>query len=275
MLRLNPESLKYFIIFTESKNFTEASKKLDISVSAIIQSINNLEKKLDFKLINRNKDNQTITNEGKIFLEKAKDFIEELSNIELFIKAKDFYREELKIGWNNFWGSYILPEMIEKTFQKYSNIYPKVYGFSLEEAQSLILNNTLDFAIVTGEINNEIKISINDEIKYLKGKKVNILDIYSKKDSNINATISSLLKIDNQEFHIETPNLSVLILLLQNLDIKSRIPSIIYEKISLKKNLNIKKNLSDDYLVPYLIWNKNMILTETKSYFISTFEELQ
>lgn len=275
MLRLNPESLKYFIIFSESKNFTEASKKLDISVSAIIQSINNLEKKLDFKLINRNKDNQTITNEGKIFLEKAKAFIEELSNIEIFMKAKDFYREELKIGWNNFWGSYILPEIIEKTFQKYSNIYPKVYGFSLEEAQSLILNNTLDFAIVTGEINNEIKISINDEIKYLKGKKVNILDVYSKNDSNINATISSLARIDNQEFHIETPNLSVLILLLKNLDIKSRIPSIIYENLSFKKNLNIKKSLLDNYLVPYLIWNKNMILTETKSYFISKFEESQ
>lgn len=274
MLSIKTEWIRYFIVLSESKNFSEASKKLDISISALVQSVNNLENNLKLKLIKKNHNETTLTPEGINFLEKAEVFIKELSNIEFFMKKRYTLKEEIRIGWTNFWGSYILPDIIKKLSERHKNIYPKIYGFSSDEAQKLVLENKLDFAIVTGKANTIFKITESKNLNFLEGKKTNIINISSNKNPEIKINISSFNKELVNECDIEVANLSTLILILKSIECSSKIPDIIYEKLAFKNKIfNIEK--TDSFITPYLIWSNNLFITETKNSFIEIFKELQ
>ncbi|MFN8672532.1 MAG: LysR family transcriptional regulator [Candidatus Sericytochromatia bacterium] len=282
MLNLKTEWIRYFIVLSESANFSIASKKLDISVSALVQIINNLENTLKIKLITRGKKNNTLTKEGVIFLEKSMNFINNLSNLEVELKNLALEKDELKIGWSNFWGSYILPDIIEKISKKYSNIYPKIYGFSTNEAIALVKEKKLDFALISK--NETDNLEAYENLAFLLGKKSNFIKVknkmiysdskYNNSDSitSVSLTISNIKK--DSDKNIEVANLSTLIYLLEKNNFIAEIPFIIYKNLSYKENLTILKE-TNKLITPCLIWNKELNITKLKKSFIKTFLELQ
>src|SRR5699024_12360374 len=71
MIRLNYNSLRYFIEVAETLSFTKASKNLYVSQPGISQQIHLLEAQLGVKLHNRTTRNVTLTEEGKLLYNKT------------------------------------------------------------------------------------------------------------------------------------------------------------------------------------------------------------
>src|SRR5699024_8489447 len=71
MIRMNYNSLRYFIEVAETLSFTEASKNLFVSQPGISQQIHLLETQLGVKLLNRTTRNVTLTEEGKFLYNKT------------------------------------------------------------------------------------------------------------------------------------------------------------------------------------------------------------
>src|SRR5690625_5498645 len=71
MIRLNYNSLRYFIEVAETLSFTKASKNLYVSQPGISQQIHLLETQLGVKLLNRTTRNVTLTEEGKFLYNKT------------------------------------------------------------------------------------------------------------------------------------------------------------------------------------------------------------
>src|SRR5690625_334607 len=71
MIRLNYNSLRYFIEVAETLSFTKASKNLYVSQPGISQQIHLLETQLGVKLLNRTTRNVPLTEEGKFLYNNA------------------------------------------------------------------------------------------------------------------------------------------------------------------------------------------------------------
>lgn len=271
-MSLKIEWLKYFILFCEFKNFTETAKKLDITTASLSQNIKALEKYLGTELIKRESNHNKITEQGYIFLEKAKESLLKFEKIESSFKnkTKNNKKNILKIGWTNIWGSNILPEIMEALMKKNETVYPKIYAFTIEEAIKCIELNELDFAIITIKNGNRSFLEENDKISYKEGKIVYFIDILNSDNKNNKKIYLSTSNNENTDFCIKTASIATLVYLCEKGNFSTTLPEILVSKKDLK-NFKQKK---DFYIQPTLIWNKNIYKTELTVEVINLFMEL-
>ena len=145
---INYELYKVFYHVASTLSFSEASKQLFISQSAVSQSIKVLEKKLNQTLFIRSTKRVQLTPEGEILLkhiEPAMNLINKGEN--QLLKANTLNGGQLRIGASDTICRYFLVPFLNEFHKMYPNIHIKVTNRTSIECARLLDNGQVDFII--------------------------------------------------------------------------------------------------------------------------------
>lgn len=145
---INYELYKVFYHVAATLSFSEASKQLFISQSAVSQSIKVLEKKLDQTLFIRSTKKVQLTPEGEILLkhiEPAINLIQKGEN--QLLEANTLNGGQLRIGASDTICRYYLVPYLNKFHKAYPNVHIKVTNQTSIECAHLLENGQVDFII--------------------------------------------------------------------------------------------------------------------------------
>ena len=153
---INYELYKVFYYVATSLSFSEASKQLYISQSAVSQSIKTLEKRLNQNLFIRSTKKVRLTPEGEILLrhiEPAINLIQRGEN--QIVEANTLGGGQLRIGASDTICRYFLVPFLSKFHKEYPNVHIKVTNQTSPGCVDLLENGQVDF-IVTNYPNSRI-----------------------------------------------------------------------------------------------------------------------
>lgn len=188
---INYELYKVFYHVANTLSFSEASKQLFISQSAVSQSIKVLEKKLSQTLFIRSTKRVQLTPEGEILLkhiEPAMNLIKQGEN--QLLEANTLNGGQLRIGASDTICRYYLIPYLKKFHQKYPNVHIKVTNQTSIECAKLLEAGQVDFSITNypnSGLSNTQNVRIiheffdifvaNEEYHALKGKTVSLKEL--------------------------------------------------------------------------------------------------
>jgi len=151
---------KIFASVFRHKNFSKASKELNLTQPTVSNHIKLLEEEFDLKLFERLGKTISATKQAKVLYEHAMEIIKSADIMKKAIKAssKDT-TGRLIIGASTIPGEYILPEIIFK----FRNIYPSV-SFDVEISDSgEIIERVSRHELLMGIVGTKLP---SDQIKY-------------------------------------------------------------------------------------------------------------
>ena len=145
---INYELYKVVYHVANTLSFSEASKQLFISQSAVSQSIKVLEKKLNQTLFIRSTKRVSLTPEGEILLkhiEPAINLIQKGEN--QLLEANTLNGGQLRIGASDTICRYFLVPYLQKFHVLYPNVHIKVTNQTSIECARLLENGQVDFIV--------------------------------------------------------------------------------------------------------------------------------
>ena len=146
---INYELYKVFYHVANTLSFSEASKQLFISQSAVSQSIKVLEKKLNQPLFIRSTKRVQLTPEGEILLkhiEPAMNLIRQGEN--QLLEANTLNGGQLRIGASDTICRYFLVPYLEKFHKTFPNVHIKVINQTSLRCTELLKNGLVDLIVV-------------------------------------------------------------------------------------------------------------------------------
>lgn len=158
MLPFTLQQLRILRAIAIEKNFTRAASSLYISQPSLSKQIKILEENLDTVLINRDRSQISLTENGKIFLQYAERILilcEE--SCRALIDLKNGERGNLMVGASQTIGTYLMPRILALFAQNYPQIDLKVQVDSTRTIATSMIKREIDIAIVGGEISTELK----------------------------------------------------------------------------------------------------------------------
>jgi len=162
---INYELYKVFYYVATTLSFSEASKQLFISQSAVSQSIKVLEKKLEQPLFIRSTKKVRLTSQGEILLkhvEPAMNLIKK-GQSQIF-ETNSLKGGQLRIGASDTICRYFLVPFLNQFHKDYPNIHIKVLNQTSIECAKFLENGEVD-CIITNFPNSGLK-------KYASYKKI-------------------------------------------------------------------------------------------------------
>lgn len=188
---INYELYKVFYHVANTLSFSEASKQLFISQSAVSQSIKVLEKKLSQTLFIRSTKRVQLTPEGEILLkhiEPAMNLIKQGEN--QLLEANTLNGGQLRIGASDTICRYYLIPFLKKFHKKYPNVHIKVTNQTSIECARLLESGQVDFSITNfpnSGLSNTQNVRIvhefydvfiaNEEYRALEGRPVSLKEL--------------------------------------------------------------------------------------------------
>ncbi|NLY20241.1 MAG: LysR family transcriptional regulator [Tissierellia bacterium] len=161
---MNFNSMEYFIVLANKKNFTKAAEDLFITQQTLSSHINDLEKELDCQLIIRSRPLE-LTYAGGVFLNYANKIYEQYQSMwNEFNDITYNKRGEFRVGFNHSVDVSFLTEIIEYFKKTYPNIKICLYEETNNSLYSSLISKNIDLAIGNFEQQNN---------------KVNLVDFYS------------------------------------------------------------------------------------------------
>jgi DNA-binding transcriptional LysR family regulator len=146
------KQIRSFLEVVNEKSFTNASRNLKISQASISHQIGQVEKMLGVKLINRNSQDFSLTDEGRIFVKFCNKIMKEIDSLKSDIQAGTF-GGVVNIISSSIPGGYILPEILSGFKNKEKDgVYFKLEIGNSREAVEKIKQGEADIAIVGREI---------------------------------------------------------------------------------------------------------------------------
>lgn len=145
---INYELYKVFYHVAVTLSFSEASKQLFISQSAVSQSIKVLEKKLNQPLFIRSTKRVLLTPEGEILLkhiEPAMNLIRKGEN--QLLEANTLNGGQLRIGASDTICRYYLIDYLKDFHLRYPKVHIKVTNQTSVECAHLLENGQVDFIV--------------------------------------------------------------------------------------------------------------------------------
>src|SRR5262249_30852852 len=114
--------LRYFIAAAEEENVSRAALKLHVSQPGISRPIRDLEEEIRFELFQRRAKSLKLTEAGKIFLKKARAFLQRADDAVKNARAVSAGSGELNVGYAPSLTALFLPQAL-RAFQ---SAMPKV-----------------------------------------------------------------------------------------------------------------------------------------------------
>lgn len=153
---INYELYKVFYYVAKTLSFSEASKALFISQSAVSQSIKVLEKRLNQSLFIRSTKKVKLTKEGELLFKHIEPAINLISRGETqILEANSLNGGQLRIGASDTICRYFLVPFLEKFHLKYPNVHIKVTNGTSLQCVEFLETNLVDL-IITNSPNKRL-----------------------------------------------------------------------------------------------------------------------
>ena len=144
---INYELYKVFYYVADTLSFSEASKQLFISQSAVSQSIKALEKKLDQVLFIRSTKKVQLTPEGEILLRHIEPAINLIKRGESQIMETASTGGQIRIGASDTICRYFLVPYLERFHKAFPNAHIKVTNPTSIKCTELLENGQVDLIV--------------------------------------------------------------------------------------------------------------------------------
>ena len=144
---INLELYKCFYYVATTLSFSEASRQLFISQSAVSQGIKTLEKKLGRELFFRSTKKVALTPDGEILLQHVKPALEMLSQGEAQLLGEDGLQGQLRIGASDTICRYFLIDYLKRFHQDYPGVRIKVTNSTSIGCVELLENRQVDLIV--------------------------------------------------------------------------------------------------------------------------------
>lgn len=145
---MNSRQLQYAITLSETRSFSQAAEKLEISQPALSKQIIALENELGVKLFDRTANPLALTAAGEFFVRKAEELLFEE---DVLIKTMERYKTgsggRLTIGISPFRSLYLMPDIIRALKARYSDLHIVLNECGRAQLHRGILEGLYDFAI--------------------------------------------------------------------------------------------------------------------------------
>lgn len=145
---INYELYKVFYHVASTLSFSEASKMLFISQSAVSQSIKTLEKKLDQTLFIRSTKRVSLTSEGEILLRHIEPAMQLIQRGENQLMDAAATGGQLRIGASDTICRYFLIPYLERFHKEYPNAHIKVINQTSVRCVNLLESGLVDLIVV-------------------------------------------------------------------------------------------------------------------------------
>ena len=148
--------LRYFLAVGEALNFTKAAARLRVAQPALSRQVQDLEDEIGVDLLRRSPRGVTLTAEGKLFLEEARDLLKRVD--ESVEKARALARGEygeLHIGYIPIPTAEILPRALEAFRKAVPSVKLVLHDLSTDELIAGLRDGTLEVAIMVQPIGEQ------------------------------------------------------------------------------------------------------------------------
>ena len=145
---INYELYKVFYHVASTLSFSEASKQLYISQSAVSQSIKALEKKLDQTLFIRSTKRVQLTPEGEILLRHVEPAMNLIKRGETQLVDAASTGGQIRIGASDTICRYFLVPYLERFHKEFPNAHIKVTNQTSVKCVELLESGQVDFIVI-------------------------------------------------------------------------------------------------------------------------------
>lgn len=154
---MNIRKLECFVEVATTLNFTQASKNLHLSQTAVTNHIKHLENEIGFDLFERNKKKVCLTNKGNTLLISSKKVLE--SNYacqQTILKLQKGITGEINIGYLRGLEQCLMTNILSNYFQNHQETNIHLFRGNHEELSNLLKRNEVD-CIFSSIIGNDPK----------------------------------------------------------------------------------------------------------------------
>lgn len=148
---INIDWLRYFAVFAEIGNTSEAGHKLNVTPQAIVKAISGIEEIIKLTLVKRvNNQFKGLTIEGNIFLEQVKYILQAFYNLDTQInkiKANENMVGKIKIVHSYSWNEF-LPDIVESFMKKFPDIEISLYQLDYKKIEKWLSIGEIDLGLL-------------------------------------------------------------------------------------------------------------------------------
>lgn len=148
MMDINYELYKVFYYVATTLSFSEASKQLYISQSAVSQAIKALEKRLEQPLFIRSTKRVQLTPEGEILLRHVEPAMSLIKRGESQLVENASLGSQIRIGASDTICRYFLISYLEKFHNEFPNAHIKVTNQTSPKCIELLENGQVDLILI-------------------------------------------------------------------------------------------------------------------------------
>jgi len=148
--------LRYFLVVGEVLNFTKAAARLRVAQPALSRQVQDLEDEIGVDLLRRSPRGVTLTAEGKLFLEEARELLKHVD--ESVEKTRALARGEygeLHIGYIPIPTAEILPRALEAFRKAVPHVKLVLHDLSTDELIAGLRDGTLELAVMVQPIGEQ------------------------------------------------------------------------------------------------------------------------
>lgn len=140
--------LEYFCAVCRYHSITQAAQKLYVTQPAISNAIRELEKEFSINLFTRSKNHMYLTKEGEIFYQKTSRLLDTINQTSSELYDLGRQVTPIRIGIPPLLSTVFFPDMLIAFQQEYPSIPVELYEYGSIRAANLVLEETLDLALV-------------------------------------------------------------------------------------------------------------------------------
>ncbi len=141
--------LRYFVAVAEELNFTRAAEKLRLAQPSLTRQIHNLEDELEVRLLDRTKNQVSLTEEGKSFLIDARRLV--AMSLESISAVKRISRGEsgqLNLGYLFKFNFDLLPSTLTTFYENCPEIAVNLFDMSPADQLRALMDRKIDLGFV-------------------------------------------------------------------------------------------------------------------------------
>lgn len=154
---MNLTQLRYFVAVARTQNFSRAARELHISQPALTRQIKLLESEIDSSLMERNPRGVTLTDSGKLLLERAEYQLRVFEQLRAdFADASFAPSGRLRIGCPPSLNTFLMPRPFTQFMLRHPKVILEIQESVSDQLARDILDDRLDIAIAsaTGRADN-------------------------------------------------------------------------------------------------------------------------
>ncbi|HJC24152.1 MAG TPA: LysR family transcriptional regulator [Candidatus Eisenbergiella merdavium] len=195
--------MQCFAAVAENLSFARAAEQLHVTQPAVTQQIHALERELGVRLLNRSTRSVKLTEEGKVFLQDARQVVEISERARKRFENPDSRKiRPLTLGCYSFTGMFYLSGILKKLAELYPDLHPRLKMTSARHLYRYLEEGDTDAVIGFREI-EEFKIPA----VYQEMKKMRIVCVCEKNHRFAGRESVSVQDLKEEKLILFTPDL--------------------------------------------------------------------